>query len=981
MSSAILRLAEQQLPSTLFHAFKPAWENFCARCDDAEQVFVHERVWQTLPKVWACSPFVARLCQQNSDLFLALLRTQDLEHAYEPDELLHQAHSELNMQADESEFMRQLRLFRNREMLRIAWRDLAGWADLSESLRDLSGLADAAIQVTVAYLRESLQARFGLPMNAQQQEQPLAIMAMGKLGGEELNFSSDIDLILCYPEEGMTQGGRKSLTNQEYFVRIGQKIGQILSAVTPDGFVFRVDLRLRPFGDSGPLAMNFDAVEEYYQAHAREWERYALVKARIICTDSAVAAELWEMLKPFVFRRYLDYGTFEALRQLKSQIDHEVRRKGFESNIKLGPGGIREVEFICQAFQLLRGGRQPALQVRHLLSALTQLQEQQVLSADVVTQLRQAYCFLRLAENRLQAIDDRQTQLLPENETDQLRLSLAMGFASWTEFMQALQQQQCIVSQYFKEVIVGEADQEHASSKLSASEQRLRLLWEKVLPENDRALGQEILQETGFNESEEAFDLLKKLQDSSAVRHSSKQGQERLASLMPILLPLVVKQTNMQQATLLKRLLELVESVVRRSVYLALLLDHSKVLKQLVYLFSSSTWLSEQITRYPLLLDELLEARQLYNVLEPEEIDNAVRAQLAHVPMDDLELQMDTLRHFKRAQMLHVAAAELSNNLCVERASDYITAVADSMLRQTLAIAWDQMVQKHGQPMCAESSGDEASMRPAGFCIVAYGKAGGIEMSHSSDLDLVFLHNSSGGWQCTDGERSIDNQVFFVRLAKRIIHLLSTQTASGVLYEVDPRLRPGGNSGLLVSSLKAFHDYQHDEAWTWEHQALVRARAVAGAPECMAFFEQVRRDILQKPRDVSQLRGEVVDMRHKMRDNLDKSNAERFDLKQGQGGITDIEFMVQYGMLRWTSEFPILLETTGMLPMLKRFVECGLLPDKACERLGEAYRLYRTETHRLALQNKKALVSNKRFVEQRRNVSRLWLKIMKDATI
>ncbi len=420
------------------------------------------------------------------------------------------------------------------------------------------------------------------------------------------------------------------------------------------------------------------------------------------------------------------------------------------------------------------------------------------------------------------------------------------------------------------------------------------------------------------------------------------------------------------------RTLNLIESIARRSVYLSLLVERPQVLKQWVYLCGESAWIAEQITRYPLLLDELLDSRSLYDPLKPAELENALQAQLSHVPIDDLDMQMNILRQFKRANVLHIAAAELSGNLTAPIASDYLAALADSLIRQALKIALKYLVKKHGQPRCL------GEQRTAELCIVAYGKAGGIELSYSSDLDIVFLYDGSGSGAYTDGQKSIDNQVFFLRLAQRVIHILTTNTPAGILYEVDSRLRPGGSSGQLVSSFEAFKVYQEQNAWTWEHQALVRARAVAGTQNTVAQFETIRREILSRRRDVKQLKQDVCEMRQKMRDNLDQSKGDIFDLKQGDGGITDIEFMIQYGVLRWAADYPQLLETTGMLPLLSRFGQAKLFEELACTQLGEAYKAYRAETHRLALQNQRALVDNELFLEQRQQVKDWWVRILEN---
>jgi glutamate-ammonia-ligase adenylyltransferase len=407
-------------------------------------------------------------------------------------------------------------------------------------------------------------------------------------------------------------------------------------------------------------------------------------------------------------------------------------------------------------------------------------------------------------------------------------------------------------------------------------------------------------------------------------------------------------------------------------VYLALLIERPQVLQQLVKLCVSSQWVSSQLTRYPLLLDELLDPRRLYDPLKPNELDSALQSQMAHLPLDDLEMQMDSLRQFKRAYVLHVAAAELSNNLSVELASDYLGAIADTIVQKALSIAWNFITHKHGKPQFKLD--DE--IEDAGFCVIGYGKAGGIELSYSSDLDIVFVHNSHGSQQMTDGAKCVDNSVFFMRLAQRIIHIITTNTAAGSLYEVDSRLRPGGNAGMMVSSFDSFEKYQFEEAWTWEHQALVRARAIAGDQVCKDQFETIRRKVLTQKRDPEKLKQDVCDMREKMRSNLDKSNKEIFDIKQGIGGVVDIEFMIQYGVLRWAVDFPDLLDTTGMLPMLRKFVRHDLLTESACERLSNAYRAYRAETHRLALQDKVARVEQGKFAQHQSNVQYLWQRVM-----
>ena len=957
--------AVDHLPPLLHDDVQGTWQDFLEVADAnlLEQLSQRPKVQESIAKIWGCSPFISQQCIRFPSLLLDLLQTNALETPPAP--YLPILQQQLNAITEEEPFLKCLRDYRRREMVRIAWRDIMGWADIHESLASLSNLADAFVEAANDWLYSRLCTQYGTPCNDKGEAQKMIVLGMGKLGGQELNFSSDIDLIFTFPETGETQGStRRTRTNQEFFVRLGQQLVNALNSNTVDGFVYRVDMRLRPFGDSGPLAMHFDAIEDYYQVHARDWERYALVKARVCAGNQELGAKLLEMLRPFIYRRYLDYHAFDALRSMKAMIDQETRRRGLENNLKLGIGGIREVEFTCQVFQLIRGGRLPALQVKHLLSTIDALEEFEFFSAEVAEKLRNAYCFLRLAENHLQAMEDRQTQTLPDTDLNQVRLAVSMGFATWEAFMAALAEHQNFVQAQFTQVIAPEVEE----NAQEAASSHWKTMWLHQLQDDDANL--ECLQEGGFADSSAILTHLRKLADAHSIQKLTGRGREILDILIPLVLETSLQYKNKDNAV--HATLDFIESVARRSVYLSLLIERPQVLQQLMQLCAESVWITDQITRYPILLDELLDHRRLYDPLKPAELDNALQAQLAHLPIDDLEMQMDSLRQFKRAYVLQVAAAEIGDKLTVEVASDYLAAIADTLVRQALHMAWEHLTQKHGIPQYMK----EGEMYNAGFCVIAYGKAGGIELSYSSDLDIVFLHDSHGEQQYTNGRKSIDNQVFFVRLAQRIIHIISTNMSSGMLYEVDPRLRPGGNSGLLVSSIASFEQYQHEEAWTWEHQALVRARGIAGNTLCIEQFEKIRRDIMQKQREDKLLREEVCEMRGKMRDSLDKSNADIFDVKQGVGGIADIEFMVQYGVLRWAKEYPSLMNTTGMLPMLKLFKQYGLLTDSACERLSTAYREYRSETHRCALQKTKPHVDHSLFTLQRNNVKDLWQKII-----
>ena len=963
------------LPSLLQPFVTSWWQDYTAKANAAALTSLAKQplIFDSLPKVWACSPFIANNCVQSPTLLHDLISSGDLLCSV-PCAYSQRLAESLFTTKDETSLMQALRLYRRREMVRIAWRDLAGWAPLDETLKSLSDLADAMIDTALTWLYRRLTTQFGTPFDVNGIPQPLVVLALGKLGGQELNFSSDIDLIFAYPEQGETRGVKRSRTNQEFFVRLGQQLIHVLNQITADGFVFRVDMRLRPFGDAGPLAISFAAMEEYYQTHARDWERYAFVKARVAAGYKPAGQALLKTLRPFVYRRYLDFNAFEALRNMKALIDQETSRKGLNNNIKLGPGGIREIEFTCQVFQLIRGGQQPALQQRHLLATLNKLDKYHILPSDTVSRLRDAYRFLRLAENHLQAIEDRQTQTLPEEELTQTRLAYSLGFADWNAFIAQLLFHQQRVHLEFEQVIAPNPQESPQSIEL----ERWQTLWMGGLSEQNQA--ELLLKRAGFHNAQFVTAQLRQLLDSYSIRKLAKHGREKLDCLIPLIIVTAIEQQHPDDA--IRRTLNFIESVARRDVYLTLLVERPSVLKRLMRLCVESTWIAEQITHHPLLLDELLEPRRLYDPLKPDELENALQAQLAHLPPDDLEIQMDSLRQFKQAYILHVAAAEMSGNLTAPVASDYLTAIADTLVRQALTIASYYLTQKHGLPHCYE--GNESHI--AGFCIIAYGKAGGIELSYSSDLDIVFLHDSCGSRNVTDGDKSLDNNVFFMRLAQRIIHIITTNTPAGILYEVDSRLRPGGASGLLVNTFDGFETYQQQDAWTWEHQALVRARAIAGNTRNRERFEKIRRAILSQPREPQKLKREIGEMRGKMRENLDKSKPTKppfnksgtFDLKQGSGGIADIEFIIQYGVLNWAAKHPSLLATTGMLPLLQLFAELGLLEESACTQLSDAFRAYRSEIHRLALQKQPAIVANKKFAEHRQQVMHWWQAIMEE---
>ncbi|NIV74018.1 MAG: bifunctional [glutamate--ammonia ligase]-adenylyl-L-tyrosine phosphorylase/[glutamate--ammonia-ligase] adenylyltransferase [Gammaproteobacteria bacterium] len=915
-------------------------------------------------RVWACSDFVAQSCTRDPALVGGLLETDDLARAYSPGAYRRAVETALADAHDEAALMRALRRVRRREMLRIAWRDLGGCADFEETVAETSALADAIIDAALERVYAWSCAELGQPQNERGQPQRLVVFALGKLGAEELNFSSDIDLILAFPEGGRTHGGRRALANEEFFLRLARRLIKILDRNTEDGFLFRVDMRLRPFGTSGPLVSSFNALEDYYQIHGRDWERYALIRARPIAGDIDGGERLLEDLRPFVYRRYLDFGALESLRDMKRLIAQEVQRKGLAQNIKLGPGGIREIEFIGQAFQMVRGGREANLRDRRILKVLERLGERGHLPAHAVNELSAAYRFLRTCEHRLQQAEDRQTHSLPDDLAGRLRVAAGMGFADWARFEHVLSAHRTHVQAQFDQIFAAPQTEGQAAAD------SLEALWEGS---PDAEHGASILVQAGFPDGAAAWEQLAKLKHSYSVRALGKRGRGRMRRLVPLLLSAVANQPD--PLATLQRVFWVVESIARRSVYLALLVERPLALSQLVQLCAASPWIARQIARHPVLLDELLDPRNLYAPLDREALESELAARLAGLPSGgDPEQEVDVLRQFKQANVLRVAAADVAEVAPLMRVSDHLTAIAEVCLGRVLVLAWRDVVARHGAPRC-RVGGDR---RDAGFVIVGYGKLGGIELGYGSDLDLVFLHGSSGDAQHTDGPRSVDNAVFFGRLGQRLIHHLTARTPAGILYEVDSRLRPSGASGLLVSGLEAFEHYQRHEAWTWEHQALVRARAVAGDPELAERFARIRRSVLLAERDPERLRTDVREMRERMRAELGSRARERFEIKQDPGGIADIEFMVQYVALRWPRELGEYLAFTDNIRLLEGIEKAGLLTADDARVLTDAYRAYRARVHALALQEQPELAEDTEFRNYRTQVTRIWRQVMQE---
>ncbi|WP_127471270.1 bifunctional [glutamate--ammonia ligase]-adenylyl-L-tyrosine phosphorylase/[glutamate--ammonia-ligase] adenylyltransferase [Thiomicrorhabdus aquaedulcis] len=860
---------------------------------------------------------------------------------------------------DETELKMHLRVQRNRMMTRIAVRDLMGLASLEESMAAISDLADALVTSALDWHYERFCVRYGTPIGRESgKPQTMLVIGMGKLGGQELNFSSDIDLIFAYPEGGETQGASRPLANDQFFIRLGQALNKSLVEMTGDGFVYRVDMRLRPFGDGGPLAVSFAGLEHYYELHGRAWERYALVKARVMAGNVDEAQALFNVLRPFVYRRYVDFSAMDSLRELKQMIAAEVAKKGMHDNIKLGRGGIREIEFITQAFQLVHGGRDKTLQGRALLPMLEILCQHGFIDITVYQGLKEAYVFLRRAENRLQAWDDQQTHSLPKESHQQLMLANAMGFADYAAFLTTLNVHRNFVEAQFAEVF--------AVDEACGTHDLMTELWLSALDEADK------LAEFSLS-SHDADDFLAQLlsfKTSRMVQTLGKEGTERLNATIPLIMREVLQCDYSPE--LLKRVLAVVESVVKRSVYLVLLKENPQALKNLVKLCQVSLWVADMLVKYPALMDQLLDERTLYEPMNAQALQREVTS-LLHNANGDEEQFMEEIRQWKHAQVFKVAAADITGNVPIMQVSDYLTWIAQAVLHAVVEFAWQLSLKKSGLP-----GGMTPDNQRNPFMVIGYGKLGGIELGYGSDLDIVFVYEglNPSAQSINPSGKAVDNSIYFVRMGQKIISLMTTLMPAGVLYEVDTRLRPNGVSGMMVIDFDGFTKYIEQKAWNWEHQAFVRARAVVGDAQSVAHFDAFKQSFLQQARNPQTVRAEVVEMRQKMQASLDKSTAQEFDLKQGQGGIVDIEFMMQYLVLAFAQQYPQLSQFSDNVRILEAVKATQLLPSESVDMLTQAYKVYRSKYHRMALQNQAPMVSSECYSEERQAVVAVWKGLM-----
>jgi glutamate-ammonia-ligase adenylyltransferase len=849
-----------------------------------------------------------------------------------------------------------LRQHRHAKLIEIIYLDVINSIPLKLVLCHLSDLADQLIRCALNAAERHLVAKHGQPVDPDGNPITLNIIAMGKLGGRELNFSSDIDLICSYANEG-DLAGYGHLAYQEFFTRVVKLFTKLLNETTEDGFVYRVDLRLRPWGDSGPVVLHHMALEHYYQLHGREWEQYAMVKARIITGSDSDQQFIQSTLKPFVYRKYHDYRVFEGLAGLKDQIDRQAKSKNMRDNIKVGNGGIREIEFFVQAFQILKGGRNNRLQSQQIFTCFDILQTQNIIASKTIEELRAAYGFLRQLENKIQMIADEQSHSCPQNELIQQRIAYTMNLADWQSVQTMLDQHRAKVSYHFTELFKREAG---TDSDISISD-----AFSEEKTDNQQI---ELLESYHLNHTAEISQKLTQFFTSKAWGFMSARAKQRFSTLLPDLLKSISQSASQTKNHLIlfDRLLNLFSSIAGRSVYFELLHQNGHLLDKLVHLFNRSEWIAQEVAQYPMLLEYLIQPDNNEDKFDRENIAKNLQIQLDNVA-GDTELELDNLRLFKREQTIVIAIAELSEQITPLAVSQYLTELAEVVLHAVYQLASITLQSQYGRPQCAV----DGVTREANFAIIGYGKLGGYEMHYQSDLDVIFLHDSTGDKQITNGKKSIDNGVYFARLAQKIISMTGILTSAGKLYEIDSRLRPEGASGLLVTSDHAYLQYQLNKAWTWEHQALVRARHVGGSPRLKSTFQEMRHRILSIERDPLKLKQDIINMRAKISHNKAPKEGDHRNLKYSKGCMVDIEFMVQYWALLHANKVSSISAYSDNIGLINELFRLDLISSQQSQLVG-TYQTYHRWLHRTVLQNNPAEIASVKIAAAVEHVNNCW---------
>ncbi len=921
--------------------------NLSKLCDalparDLEAAFRDPRAARVLGGLLGGSEFLPERMARQPDIFGHLFLERAFERRGSPEALLAEAAGAAARCATEEEIKAALRRMKLREVARIAARDLAGLAGLAEVTGDLSALASAALEGAVRFARRQLAARFGAPLleadGDARRECGFVVMGMGKLGGLELNFSSDVDLVFLYESDRGTTGGGaegKPLSLHQFFVRLSEQVARIISEVTEDGFVFRVDLRLRPEGTRGDLANSLRSVEIYYESWGQTWERAAMIKARPVAGDLAVGEEFLRVITPFVYRKHLDFTAIEEIKELKDRIDAAARRKRrYDKDLKLGTGGIREIEFFVQAHQLIYGGKNPALRLRGTVAALRELERLGVVTAPEREGLEAAYVYLRSLEHRIQVFRERQTHVLPHGEADLLRLARAMGLADAWALAAETDRHTGNVRAVYDRLFRG-APQE-AAAEVSPEVQ--------AVLEHD-AEGADVpsrLARMGFADPGVAAGNLATLREGPPFVRLPARARRYLDKIAPLILDRAVRTPAPDMA--LAHVERFLSAIGARTMFYALLYENRKVIDVLVRLFGSSRFLSGFLLRHPELLDTFLRKERAPLLKTKSDLRRELGEALAACP--DFEQELDELRRFKNVETLRIGMHDLGGGLSLEEGVFQLSALAEVLLAGALSLARREARKRFGVPALPDG-------REAEFCVLGLGKLGAEELSYHADLDIIFVYSGAGDTvPPPDAEaaefRKVSNHEYFARVAQRLISILTTVTREGYVYRLDTRLRPSGNAGPLVSSLAAFERYHEESAQLWERQALLKCRFVAGDRDFGKKMEEtVRRFVYERPMPPDAA-AEIHRLRMRMETELGKERADRLNLKVGRGGIVDVEFAVQYLQLLHGPRDPS-LRARSTLKALYELARAGVVGDADFRAMDEGYRFLRGLEVRLRL--------------------------------
>jgi len=928
-------------------------ERLCGSLDPVEvcQTIQDATRRRHLMTVLGAAPFMATILCRARNYFHDLLVDGEIERRKDHALMLQELRERVADAAGYEELQAGLRRYKAREILRIGSRDLCGLAGMAEVTAELADLASASLQRAGEICETLLRKEYGAPLLTDAEDRPCGeaeytILGMGKLGGHELNFSSDIDLIFFYTSDaGRTAGvedprggTRNSISLHQFYVKHAEMVSKALNEPTVDGFVFRVDLNLRPEGSRGAVALSMASAELYYESWGQSWERAAMIKGRPVAGSMELGEQLLKHLEPFIYRRYLDYGMLEDIKNMKQKIDQSlVRKREGEINLKLGRGGIREIEFFIQALQLINAGKHPSLRERNSLKALDKLHQAQLIDAQTYNDLHEAYIFLRNTEHRIQVVQERQTQNLPTGDAERLLLARRCGFATREPFEEKLEEVRSAVSGIYRELFYSPEEEE-------AQEIRPEIRY-MLDADAEPDMVKDLLEERGFSNPDAAYEILLVLRKGPASKPLTERVQRQLDRIAPFMLQEVVDSNSPEMALL--NLEKYLLSLRARGTFFALLAENREIIRLLVKLFSSSQFLTRIFIQHPEILDSLVSSNYAQINKERETMRQELDKLLAGRDYEDC---LDLLRRYRNEEFLRIALNDLGGQLKQGDGARQLSWLAEVCLEFAVEIARGELLPRFGLPFCKDAQGQE---QPATFAILGMGKLGGCELNYHSDLDIIFMYEGEGENRVVEGSdpqrfRQMSNHEYFAKLAQRIISVLTLMTREGKVYEIDTRLRPSGNQGPLVTSLKAFNTYHHESAQLWERQALTKARVVFGEPEFTARIAGLIEELVYERPLPEDTREEIVRIRARMENEIARESRSHLNIKTGRGGMVDVEFIVQYLQLIHGGTHPEVRGVNSLLS-LAAMRDAGLVTGDEFETLNNGYKFLRRLENKLRI--------------------------------